>query len=84
VDRGIVCEEYINATGYLNTILDTYYTPYKPQWFTMVMTFYLLRSHKFTSLCKKYPTLDQEKKVVYLGGSIPNPLQSRPFVTPHT
>jgi hypothetical protein len=29
--------------------------------------------------------LGQEKKVVYLGGgSIPNPLQSRPLVTTHT
>jgi hypothetical protein len=25
-----------------------------------------------------------EKKDAYLGGSIPNPLQSRPIVTPHT
>jgi hypothetical protein len=40
--------------------------------------------HMFTTLSKKYPTLGQEKKVAYLGGSISNPLQSRPLVTPHT
>jgi hypothetical protein len=37
-----------------------------------------------TTLSKKYPTLDQEKKAVYLEGSIHNPLQSKPLVTPHS
>jgi hypothetical protein len=36
------------------------------------------------SLSKKYSTLGQGKKLCTWGGSIPNPLQSRPLVTPHT
>jgi hypothetical protein len=35
-------------------------------------------------LSKKYPNLGRENKVLYLVGTIPNPLQSRPLVTPHT
>jgi hypothetical protein len=46
---------------------------------------YKIMQHQHTTLSKKYPTLGQEKKsCVPGGGSIPNPLQSRPFVTPHT
>jgi hypothetical protein len=35
-------------------------------------------------LSKEYLTLGEENKVLYLGGTIPNPLQSRHLVTPHT